>query len=188
MNIKTLIQASLINAADLPDEGSQPGTIHHNRSKQLVEAIAAGFRREYTDQPAVRVMSKHSSLNQSEFGLNELLFDVLVCEIGKTPSARKVAELTYIIRALWAVESEMARDTRQALFDFNKLVLASSANKLFVGPKVADPDAYLNVLLFPARCCSSSVFVALVPHPGLWGNCELSVDLWQLIDDTWRRI
>ncbi len=81
-------------------------------------------------------------------------------------------ELTYVTRSLWAVESEMAHDTREALHDFNKLVLAASSNKLFVGPKVANADAYLNSLLLPARCCSGSIFVALVPHPGTWDNCE----------------
>jgi hypothetical protein len=188
MKLKTLIHASLEHAAALPDEGAKQGIIHRNRSKLLVEALAAGFREAYSAQPAVRVMSKHSSLNRPEFGLNELLFDVLVCETGKTRSATQSTELTYVTMALWTVESEMARDTRQALFDFNKLVLAAGSNKLFIGPKVADTNAYLESLLLPARCCSGSVFVALVPHPSLWDSCELSVDLWQLTDNQWCRL
>lgn len=107
------------------------------------------------------MMSKHSPLYSHEFGLNALLFDVLVCETGKTLSATRRTELTCVTRALWAVESEMARDNRQALLDFNKLLLAASDNKLFVGPQVAGAAAYLNSLLYPARCCSGSVYVAL---------------------------
>ena len=187
MDIYTIIQESLERAASLPDEGKELREIHRNRSKNLVEALASAFRSGLVSQPTVRVLSKHSDANREEFGLNELLFDVLVCDTGKTASAKREAELTFVTKALWVVESEMARDSREALFDFNKLVLATSENKLFIGPQVSDEETFLATLLSPARYCNAMVFVALVPHPDQWRAAPLSVHLWQLESSQWRR-
>ena len=163
MNPRILVESALKMAQAEPDEGKTLGLVHHNRSKHFVEALADQFRAQYKRQATVRVLSKHSDLHRDEFGLNELLFDVLVCNTSSVPSARGSASLTFVTRALWAVESEFARDTRQAVFDFNKLVLAAADSKLFVGPQVSDETSFLETLLAPAVKCSGEVFVALVP-------------------------
>jgi hypothetical protein len=67
----------------------------------------------------VRVFSKHHTGNRLDFGLNELLYDVLVCRIGRVLSAVHRKELLYIDQALWQVESEFACDSGQALKDLN---------------------------------------------------------------------
>lgn len=187
MDIATIILKSLDRAAGLPDEGQYLRDIHRDRSKRLVESIASTFREEFSGQPSVRVLSKHYSGNREEFGLNELLFDVLVCETGKVLSATGRTELTFVTKALWSVESELERNSRAALFDFNKLVLAACANKLFVGPQIHNEGAYLESLLCPAICCSGSVNVALVPHPEQWRKLDLSVHLWLLKGRKWHR-
>jgi len=69
-----------------------------------------------------------------DFGVNELLFDVLVCEYASTRAAKSNKDLLFVSKGLWAIESELARDSRQALRDFQKLALADCENKLFVGP------------------------------------------------------
>jgi len=111
---------------------------------------------------------------------------VLVCRVGRVPSAAHRKEMLYIDQALWQVESEFARSSGQALMDFNKLVLGSAEHKLFVGPRVHDEARFLNVLL-PAACrCSGKVYTALVPHPGTWAEDGSGVSLWSLSGGRWR--
>ncbi len=78
------------------------------------------------------------------------------------------------------MESEFARDSRQALIDFNKLVLGSAHNKLFVGPQVSKVEQFIDVLKPAARACTRNVYVALIPHPAKWKNASDYVQLWSL--------
>lgn len=168
MDIRLLLEAALANAHQQPDEGDGLSLIHRNRSKHFVEALVAQFRQLYSDRPIVRVLSKHHKLYRNEFGLNELLFDVLVYDTSSVHSARNAASLTFVTQGLWAVKSEFARDTRQAIFDFNKLVLAVTKSKLFIGPIVADEEDFLEPLLGSAARCGAEVLAALVTHPSDW--------------------
>lgn len=68
-----------------------------------------------------------------------------MCRIARVESAAQGKTLWYVAEALWQVESELARDSRQALIDFNKLVLGAARHKLFVGPQVADSEAFVGV-------------------------------------------
>jgi len=188
MNPRILVETALQNAHKEPDEGGTPSLVHRNRSKHFVEALASRFREYYRDKDTVRVLSRHCDLHREEFGLNELLFDVLVCETSLVQSARESASLRFVTRALWAVESEFARDTRQAIFDFNKLVLSSAEAKLFVGPIVPDENAFLERLLAPASRCSGEVFVALVPHPSDWPPTDASAHVYRLQASEWEAL
>ena len=133
----------------------------------------------------MRVLSKHFPANRHAFGLNELLYDVLVCATSSVPSAKESASLTFLTRGIWAVESEFARDSRQALYDFNKLVLAATENKLFVGPQTSDEGAFLAPLLSPAARCTDSVFAALLPHPSEWNTSPLHSHAYRFLGDRW---
>ena len=188
MNPRILVEAAFGNAQQMPDDGDTASLIHRNRSKQFVEALARQFREHYKDNDTIRVLSKHYELHRAEFGLNELLFDVLVCDTSTVHSARDSASLRYVAKALWAVESEFARDTRQAIFDFNKLVLAAAESKLFVGPIVTDESAFLEPLLAPAAMCGGEVFVALVPHPSDWHLAGTSAHLYGLQGSQWKGV
>jgi hypothetical protein len=122
-------------------------------------------------------------------GLNELLFDVAVCGTGVTPSAVAGRNLTYLTGSLWAVESEFARDSRKAVFDFNKLVLSAADQKLFVGPAVADQESFLAALGPVADCCTGSVFVALVPHPDEWdASPHVTCRVWTRAGGKWAAV
>ena len=186
MNPRILVESALKTAIAEPDEGETASLVHRNRSKRFVEALADQFRAQYKPQATVRVLSKHFDLHRDEFGLNELLFDVLVCDTSSVHSARASARLTFVTRALWAVESEFARDTRQAIFDFNKLVLAAADSKLFVGPQVSDETSFMETLLAPAARCSGEVFVALVPHPAEWPSSGSSAHVYMLRGSRWQ--
>jgi len=188
MNPRNLVGSALSLAQAQADEGDSPSLVHRSRSRHFVEALAGEFRTHYALQPSIRVLSKHFPGHRADFGLNELLFDVLVCDTSTVRSATDSATLVFVTRGLWAVESEFARDTRQAIFDFNKLVLASTDYKLFVGPQVADQSAFLEPLLPPAGKCGGEVFIALVPHPSEWTTGRSDVDVFQLRQTVWQAL
>lgn len=189
MNVVPIITAALDIAHKTPDTGEAPGVIHRNRSKAFVEALAAEFRTVYSSREDVVVLSKHYANHRQQLGLNELLFDVTVCGTGVTPSAVAGRNLTYLTGSLWAVESEFARDSRKAVFDFNKLVLSAADQKLFVGPTVEDEESFLAVLGPVADCCTGSIFVALVPHPDEWGAAaHLRCNVWMRAGGKWAAV
>jgi len=181
----TLLQSSLTAAMHVPIDADTPRERHALRSRAWVAALADVFREHYQGDPDVRVLSKHDPSNPREFGLNELLYDVLVCRVGTAPAANSPATLTYVREALWQVESEFARDSRQAVYDLNKLVLGAAPHKLFVGPQVSDEARFLAALLPAACCCSGEVYVALVPHPAQWDDGEAVVRAWRLVEEGW---
>jgi hypothetical protein len=184
MNELDYVRSALISASEMPDEGFTDRQIHQNRSRHFVESLAEVFRQRFKDDQGVRVLSRGCEDHRLEFGLNELLYDILVCEIDHTKSPRHKKVLTFVSRAIWQIESEFAADAREALFDFNKLVLGSASHKLFIGPKTNDDMRFLESLLPAARCCSGEVFVALATHPAKWSS-DVDVAFWRTGGDGW---
>lgn len=186
--LPSLLHCTLTGANREPIEADTAQRRHALRSRAWVAALADAFRVHYRGDPDVRVGSKHDPSNRREFGLNELLYDVLVCRVGTAPAANNPSPLTYVREALWQVESEFARDSRQAVYDLNKLVLGAAPHKLLVGPQVSDEARFLAALLPAARCCSGEVYVALVPHPAQWDACEAKVRVWQFVQGEWTGV
>ncbi len=157
-------------------------SLHQRRSGEWVRCLAHELKTLVKDEGDVRVLFRNNpdEQNRADFGLNELLYDVCICRTAEHPSARGERTLRYVTEALWLVESEFARDSSQAVKDFNKLVIGHAANKLFIGPRVspADEPGYLAALLPVARASAhngaSSVFAALVPHPGEWTTPDIA--------------
>ncbi|MBK8015241.1 MAG: hypothetical protein IPK20_00140 [Betaproteobacteria bacterium] len=121
------------------------------------------------------------------FGMQELLYDISILQFDNVTSIRG-QDLVYLKRGLWIIESEMARDSRQALYDFNKLVLGNAQNVLFIGPQLNDSErhnGYLRVLKAPARNCASAPYLALIPHPDSWTIDTRSVKLYSWQGDEW---
>ncbi len=185
--ISSIIRAAFANARAVPIPFDDPLHRHRERSRLWVEALASEFRRFYCDDASVRVFSKHCPDYRRDFHLNELPYDVCVCRVAVVPSAVHKKDLLYIKESLWQVESEFARDSRQALIDFNKLVLGSSRNKLFIGPQVNDNESFIKVLVPPASVCMGNVFLVLLPHPSVWdSDCADNVLFWRFQDGDWR--
>jgi hypothetical protein len=179
-DIKQFIQSSFTAARAEPDEGDSVQEINQSRSRNWVKSLANQLRIHYPNEQGVRVFSKYDDSNRKDFGLNELLHDIVVCRVGDVPSAKHKKTLCFVKETIWQVESEFARDSRQALIDFNKLVLGSAYNKLFIGPQVNKTEQFLNVLKPAARACTGNVYVALIPHPSNWKNASGDVKLWSL--------
>jgi len=190
-DIKALIQESFKNARDTAkrkrSNDRSESLVHRERSQIWVEALAGQFRSDiFKNNPEVRVFSRRYPNNRHDFGLNELLYDIVVCKVGKVESPKQHKILYYIREAVWQIESEFANNLREALFDFNKLVVGSAANKLFVGPQSKSENAsYLEVLLPAARSCQGNVFTALIPHPCDWDTNSNFVEIWKLDNGKW---
>src|SRR5687768_16474533 len=160
------------------------------RSGEWVRCLAAELRTLVKDDDDVRVFYRKDETNRADFGLNELLYDVCICRTAEHPSARGGRTLRYVTEAVWLVESEFARDSFQAVKDFNKLVIGRAENKLFIGPPLgpADEAGYLAALLPVAAAAAegaSRVYVALVPHPGEWAPEMSDVTLRRYAPAGW---
>ncbi len=191
---RALKNATACDAPGSPDPLSLQG-LHQQRSSHWVQCLAAELRTLVEDEGDVRVFFRKDETNRADFGLNELLYDVCICGTAEHPSARGERTLRYVTEALWLVESEFARDSFQAVKDFNKLVIGHARNKLFIGPRVspADEPGYLAALLPVARASAhngaSSVYAALVPHPGEWATPDVAdVTLHRYTRAGWEEI
>ena len=135
-DVKRLLQEALQQAKSKPDIGNTTQQINMNRSHYWVDALTEQFKRRYEGYPEIKIFSKYDYSNRKDFGLNELLHDVMVCRVGEVESSIHKKKLCFIKEVLWQVESEFAHDTRITLIDFNKLVLGSGKNKLFIVSQV----------------------------------------------------
>lgn len=189
VDVGALLSRSLGSAMGAPATGPDAKAIHRARSSAVVEAIAAELRLAYAHRSDVVVFSKLHAANRETFGLNELLFDVTVCRVASIPATERGPELRHVVEPLWAIESELAKRRREAVYDFNKLVLARARNKLFIGPQVHDEDAFIACLGHVADACEASVHLALVPHPSEWAaGAPASARLWTRSPGVWERL
>ncbi len=153
-----------------------------------MKALHSQFEALYENDQTVWVLTRSRDDHRSELGLNELLHDVCVCQVGQVPSAIHRTTLTYVRRVLWQVESEFDKNSRSTLADFNKLVCGSAESKLFIGSQVDDNEASIDFLRPAAMACSGRVFVSLLPHPSDWCGFGGRVHLWELKNGTWSKL
>jgi hypothetical protein len=185
MRVADLIQTAFSDADEKASKSAHSTQeLHRGRAIAWVNALAQQFVPLYPRHDGFRVFSKYDESNRADFGLNELLFDVAVCEVAQAPSVRSQHALVYVKRAVWQIESEFAKNSREAVWDFNKLVLGSAPNKLFVAPVTAKPGAFRDALLPVAGCCSGRVFLAVVPHPEDWDKGR-APEIFVLAEDGW---
>lgn len=180
MKIKENITKSIIQSYNSVDKSLSIQSLHSNRSKEFIENFAHILRKEYfKDKSIYRVFSRHFSENRNEFKTNELLYDISVCSISFVLSPNK-NKLLYIKKAIWQIESELHEtDSHASLVDFNKLVLGSAENKLFICSNIK----FLETLLPAAKCCSGKIFICIIPHPRKWD--KIDIKSYQLLNKKW---
>jgi hypothetical protein len=145
----------------------EPLSVPKLRSNALVGELAAVLREQSAADE--RVFDRSCSDNKAAHGRNEYLFDVTAFRVGRVRSARHGKPLEYVKRPLWVVESELSDNSVHVIIDFNKLVLASDGNKLFVGRHTDLLQRFAEQALAEvASHCSGRIFVALVPAPESW--------------------
>lgn len=179
-DIKQLLKEALRQAQLEPDAGETRQKINMHRSQSWVKALAKQFKERYKGDSEIRIFTKSDYSNRKDFGLNELLYDVLVCRVGEVESSLHKKKLYFIKEVLWQVESELAHNTRSSLIDFNKLLLGSGKNKLFVASQVKKDTetSFLKVLRPAAQHCSGDVYIGMIPHPSNWADTNNDVHLW----------
>ena len=179
-DVKQLLQEALGQAQSEPDSGDTTQKININRSLSWVKALAEQFKKRYTGDQEIRVFTKSDDSNRKDFGLNELLYDILVCRVEGVESSVHKKKLFFIKEVLWQVESEFAHNSRSTLIDFNKLVLGSGKNKLFIASKVkkGTENLFLDVLRPAAGYCIGDVYVGMIRHPARWVDTDNDVHLW----------
>ncbi len=188
-SFKEAKKSSFKEAKKAQDSDLTPQDLHKKRSQEWVKVLAQNFRKYYSNKDdAVSVFSKDFGEHRTEFKVNELLYDIAVCRVGKTPSAQKGTPLTYIQEALWVVESEMVKDSHEAIIDFSKLVMGSARNKLFIGPKVNNQGNFNKVLLAPAGHCCGSVYLAIIPHPEDWDKRDDEPEVFIFSGGSWKKV
>jgi hypothetical protein len=188
MELFEVLQDSLQAATSFEEEPLPKSQLHRQRSRRWVDSLGKRLELEYPPRLKFRVFWRDNYRNRSEFRLNEFLFDISVCEISFVASASKSKRLTFVRNVIWQIESEFARDSRQSIFDFNKLVAGSAQNKLFIAPIVSIEDEFLSVFRLPASYCFGNVFMAMIPHPTSWPNIKEQVRLWRFNDGNWISI
>ena len=144
------------------------------RSAAFVSCLASELRKHYKavqgeGQPKYAVFSRDYPGNQKEFGLNELMFDIVAAEIATVKSVRGI-DITAIRGAEWLIESELKRtDSRDVLVDFNKLVIGQAKNKLLVVAAGSSVASWIEAIAAELICAQSANFyLALLPHPNEW--------------------
>ena len=179
-DVKQLLHYALQLTISKPDKGKTSQQINANRSQQWIEALSELLQKRYEGDIEIRVFSKHNYANRKDFGLNELLHDVAVCRVGEVESSIHKKKLCFIKEVLWQVESEFAHNTRSSLIDFNKLVLGSGKNKLFIASQVkkGTESQFLSVLKPAAGYCIGDIYVGMILHPSKWINASNNVHLW----------
>ena len=179
-DVKQLLQEALQQAQSEPDTGETTQKTNLNRSRSWVKALAEQFKKRYEGDSEIPVLTKSDYSNRKDFGLNELLYDILVCRVGEVESSLHKKKLYFIKEVLWQVESEFAHNTRSSLVDFNKLVLGSAKNKLFVASQVkrGTENSFLRVLQPAASYCTGDIYVGMIPHPARWVDIDNDVHLW----------
>lgn len=184
--IEKAFQQAVFNAKQKSSEANITSDdlqkLHALRAREWVEALADNFREYYKKADNYRVFSKYYSGENEEqrkdFDLNELLFDISVVKINKTLSPRNI-ELPYIEKAEWIIESEMAKNTRELVYDFNKLIIGDAENKLFVGPISDEIEKFIPKLGEIARNCRGTVYLSLISHPEMWDKEHSRPKIWK---------
>lgn len=186
--IKSILRNAIEKAWEVKESKSRK-ELHRNRSRKFVEEIGNFFRLiDDQTKDTYRVFTKHYNGNRLEFGLNELLYDVLVCDTANTKSISGERELTFVKKAIWQIESEFQEsNVRSLIWDFNKLIIGTGENKLFIcsHPR-SDKELFLMALNPLAACCSGNVYIAFVPHPENWnGNASYAVTCLKYDNGHW---
>ncbi len=207
MDLKKIIKTAFENARektkdikvenDVKDDVK--GNNHSIKASFWVESLALELHKYtgndlkcfYKENKLKEEKDKINSVqNKKDFLIIEYLHDILICSTEVVKSSKKKKDLDFINHVFWQVESELihSRDGRQILLDFNKLILGSAKNKLFIASqKVGGDEAdFLNFLSEPADVCSGNLYLALIPHPEQWDD-EYKIKVYEFING-WREI
>ena len=189
-NLFGVINNAWERARHAPDDDADEGKRNRKRSKKWVCELAEQFRAAYGDEELHRVFWQGNEANREQFGINEFLFDVMVCSVSSMESLqRRSNRLDFIDQCHWQVESEFNRSTSRAVVvDMSKLVVGSAENKLFIASHRDTPESgLLKLCAGIARRCSGNVYFAFVAHPDEWDKKDAAKPvLYEWVAGYWE--
>ena len=159
---------------------------NEKRARAWIEYLGCGFQKRYSNKKYERVFWRSNPEN-SDLGLNELLFDISVCQIEWVKSIVQGKELPYIAECLWQVESEFNKsNSREITKDFSKLVMGHSENQLFVSSYQDVRQEQVKELCSKmATHCTGNLYLCFVEHPAEWANGPNVPSLFKWEADVW---
>ena len=166
---------------------------NRQRSQEWVSALAEEFQSEYHDEEIHRVFWQRNKLNREQFGINEFLFDVMVCSVSQVESLQRQSNpLDFIDQCHWQVESEFNRqNSRAVIVDMSKLVVGSAENKLFIASHRSSRERerdLLNLCARIARRCGGNLYFAFVAHPADWESNSKAPVLHAWVAGDWEEM
>ena len=157
----------------------------------VVCALAETFQEKYDDTDVHRVFWLGNNDNREQFGINEFLFDVVVCSVSTVESLQRQSNrLDFIDQCHWQVESEFNRsNSREVIVDMSKLVVGSAENKLFIAAhRNFGEEELLKLCAGIARRCSGNVYFAFVAHPDDWDDDPAEPVLYEWLAGYWEQM
>ena len=184
-NLLEVINKAWQHAVLTPDNNT-----NRQRSQEWVSALAKEFQSEYHDEEIHRVFWQRNKRNREQFGINEFLFDVMVCSVSQVESLQPRSNpLDFIDQCHWQVESEFNRkNSRAVVVDMSKLVVGSAENKLFIASHRSSRKGERNLLNLCARIarrCGGNVYFAFVAHPAEWESNPEAPVLYEWETGDW---
>lgn len=195
-NLDELILAAwsdALNSSRNIDVESDQGTINDERSQAWMNSLGEQFESQYSAKDD-RVFWKGNEDNKGDFGLKEMLFDMVVCRISRVNSLRNRNQIPFVAKCYWQIESEFNRDNSAKIVeDMRKLVMGSIENKLFVASHKSTGQEWENRVLKMCseitKCCDGNLFFCFIAHPADWDeNSPPPPSIYRWIDDKWGRL
>ena len=115
----------------------------------------------------------------------EFLYDITVVEIGHSPVAFANTNVTFVKRAVWQVESEVAGDGTEIAKDLSKLRVGAADHKLLVArPTTNKPHLWRDFIGRIAKGMKGDFFLGLMPsyasklpEARLWRDRKVTITL-----------
>ena len=186
MDIARLIDSSFNEAVKVLTMGTSQSSLVRARERAYIKTLIAHLQHEFEGED-LRLFASPQRGNAADFGTNHLLYDIVVCRIGRGETAeRKSEDYLYIAEALWQIEVDFSREWRSAIHAINRLNCGAASNRLLISSILArGNERLLNTLRAPAAARSDSLYLALVPHPADWDDDTGAPQVWRLDEDEW---
>lgn len=167
----------------------QAGNPNHSlaslRSSLFVFKLAEHFHSEYESQPAYAVFSRLAGWHKDMFGVQEFLFDIAVLECGTVPAVQPHIDLPFVRKAIWLVESEFERNSRDVLHDLSKLKVGCSEKNLLIATQFSNMNKQIDMLAQVSDGIKGELYLALLPHPIDWQVVGNVIQSYRLVHGSW---
>lgn len=104
MNLERILHEAFDDARSRPEDARSRNILHRERSKRWVHSLGLKLQKAHPSRLNIRVFWRGNDANRSDFGLNELLYDISVCEVAVVESASQGKRLQFVRSVIWQIE------------------------------------------------------------------------------------